>query len=331
MGRTRTAGAALLAVIALAAIAAPVLTPHTAEQQFAEIYAPPMPPRFRDAEGRWRRPFVYPVRLVDRLERRYDVDRRRPVPIRWFAGGTLASIDERAGPWFPLGSDALGRDVFARLLRGARLSLGVALGAAAAAVALGALVGAAAGVAGGRTDALLMAAADFVLVLPAMYVVLALRASLPLVLTPAQVFWILTAVLAAAGWPFAARLVRAVVAIERRKQYAEAARALGAGRSRILLRHLLPAARGFVGVQALLLLPSFILAEATLSFVGLGFPEPTASWGLMLREAGRGRAFADAPWLLAPAVAMVVTILALHLLVERQPRPDFRRSNALNA
>jgi peptide/nickel transport system permease protein len=314
----RAAAAATLAFAAGAAIAAPALTPHRPERQFAEFYAPPMPPRVRDAEGRWRLPFVYPVRLVDRLERRYEIDRSRPVPIRWLANGVLVSIDERHGPWFPLGSDAVGRDVFARLVYGARYSLGLALGAAVAAIALGALLGAVAGFTGGRVDEALMAFADFVLVLPAIYVVLALRAAMPLVLSPVQVFWILSGVLALAGWPFAARGVRALVATERLKEYAEAACAAGAGPWRILLRHLLPATRGFLVVQGLLLLPAFILAEATLSYVGLGFPDPTASWGQMLRDAGRGRAFADAPWLLAPAGAIVITILALHVVLERR-------------
>jgi peptide/nickel transport system permease protein len=82
---------------------------------------------------------------------------------------------------------------------------------------------------------------------------------------------------------------------------------------RILLRHLLPATRGFLGAQATLLLPAFILAEATLSFVGLGFPEPTPSWGLMLHDAARVDALADAPWLLTPGLAIVFSVLALHL------------------
>lgn len=319
---SRATAAVVLAVIAGGAVAAPVLTPHRPEQQFAEFYAPPMPPRLRDAEGRWRRPFVYPVRLADRLARRYEVDRSRPVPIRWFTNGAVASIDERDGPWLPLGSDAVGRDVLARLLYGARASLGVALVASAAAMLLGALAGALAGFAGGRLDYLLMAIADFVLVLPAIYVALALRATMPLVLTATQVFCILTVILAAVAWPFPARAVRAIVAAERGKEYAEAARAAGARPSRILLRHLLPATRGFVVIQGLLLLPSFILAEVTLSYVGLGFPDPTASWGQMLREAGRGRAFADAPWLLAPAGVLVITILALHVTVDGRSRSE---------
>jgi peptide/nickel transport system permease protein len=313
------AGLLLCMLLAFAAVLAPVLGTNPPDRQFPDyVYAPPMRPHVRDANGGWHRPFVYSLRLVNRLERRFEED-TRPIPIRWFANGRLVSVDSVEGPWLPLGADALGRDVYARLINGARLSLGVALLAAAGALALGALVGSIAGVRGGPVDAVLMWIADSVIVLPVTYVVLALRAAMPLVLGTSQVFWATTGILALAGWPFAARGVRAIVATENRKEYAESARAAGASGWRILQRHLLPAATGFLAVQGALLVPAFVLAEATLSFVGLGFSEPAASWGGMLRDAGRGRAFADAPWLLAPAVAIALTMCALQLLGGTRP------------
>jgi peptide/nickel transport system permease protein len=260
------------------------------------------------------RPFIYPLRLVDRLEHTFVEDRTTRVPLEFLSSGTLVTTDESRGPWLLLGGDALGRDIFARMLLGARLSLGVSVAAAVVAIVLGAVLGAIAGYRGGRVDNLLMRAADFVLVLPAIYVVIVLRGTMPLVLTTGTVFWTMTAILGLAGWPYPARGVRAVVAAERQKEYAEAARAVGAGSLRILLRHLLPAARGFLAVQITLLLPAFILAEATLSFVGFGFAEPTPSWGVMLHEAGQAGTLFEAPWLLAPAAAMVLTILSLHLV-----------------
>lgn len=317
----RRAGWALLGAIAVLSAAAPVLAPNDFARQFPDYWhAPPMPPRVVDADGRWRAPFVYPLRLVDRLERRYVEDRTTRVPLRWFSAGALISTGNPDVPWLPLGGDAVGRDVLARVLLGARLSLGVAVIAVAGALCIGALIGSIAGFAGGRVDDGLMRVADFVLVLPAIYVVLALRASMPLVLSTTQVFWTVASVLALAGWPYPARGVRAIVAAERSQEYAEAARAAGARGLRILLRHLLPATRGFLITQATLLLPAFVLAEATLSFVGLGFPGPTPSWGVMLQEAAAIGVLAQAPWLLAPAVAIVITVLSVHLSAGDQPR-----------
>jgi peptide/nickel transport system permease protein len=310
----RRAGAALALLLTAFAAAGPWLAANPPDRQFQEyVFAPPMPPRVLDASGGLRLPFVYPLILEDRLERRYAEDRSRPMPLHLFrTGGLIAAAGE--APWFLLGTDALGRDQFARLAAGARLSLGVAILAALGALAIGTIVGGIAGFTGGALDDVLMRAADFVIALPALYVVLALRAAMPLVLSPSQVFWTMVVVLAMAGWPFPARGVRAVIRSERTREYAEAARALGASRTRLLLRHLLPSARGVLVVQSTLLLPAFVLAEATLSFVGLGFGEPISSWGTMLRDAGGGRAIAEAPWLLAPAAAIVLAALSVNLL-----------------
>jgi peptide/nickel transport system permease protein len=315
MDASRKTGAVLLALIVIGAAGAPVLTPHSPSQHFDDYgNAPPMRPRIIDADGNLRRPFVYPLRLVDRLERRYADDRLRPVRIDWFVNGAIASINEADGPWLPLGADSLGRDVLSRLLYGSRLSLGVSLTASIGALAIGLLVGGAAGFSGGRLDRLLMAAADFVLVLPAIYLVLAIRATLPLVLSAGEVFAVLTGLLTVVAWPVTARGVRAIVTAERAKEYAEAAKAVGAGPLRILLRHLLPATAAFLISIWTMLVPAFVLTEATLSFVGLGFPVPTATWGAMLRDAWQAGALLSAPWLMAPAGAIVLTVLALHLL-----------------
>lgn len=312
-GRARV-GMVLVGAIAVLATAASIIAPHDPGYQFPDMsYAPPMRPHVFDDEGRLHPPFLYPLRLVNRLEHTFVEDRAVRVPLVWFESGSVVTTDPST-PWLILGADALGRDIFARLVLGARLSLGVSIAAAAGAVFLGAMIGALAGFRGGRWDDVLMRLADFVLVLPAIYIVIVLRAAMPLVLSTAQVFWTMTAILSLAGWPYAARGVRAVVAAEQGKEYAEAALALGAGSWRILLRHLLPAARGFLIVQGTLLVPAFILAEATLSFVGFGFAEPTPSWGVMLHEAAQAGVLADAPWLLAPAGAIVLSMLGLHLL-----------------
>jgi len=323
----RRAGLALIVSVALAAALAPFLTPHAAHHVFEDrAYAPPMPIHVAGEDGRWRAPFVYPVRLVDRLERRYEQDRANPVTLAWFSGGVVVQAsDEIRGPWLPLGGDGSGRDVFARLVYGARLSLAVALLAAFGALLIGTLVGGVAGAAGGLVDDALMRLSEFVLVLPAMYVVLSLRAALPLVLPTSQVFALVAGILALVGWPIVARGVRAIVAAERDRDYAQAARSLGMGRGRLLVRHLLPAAQGFIATQATLLVAAFILAEATLSFVGLGFPEPSVSWGVMLQEASNVAAISDAPWTLAPAAAIFIVVLGVNLIVESPQSGAHRR------
>ena len=311
-------GLLLVCSVVIAAAAAPVLSPHAVDQRFgALLNAPPTRPHVRDDSGAWRAPFIYRWRLVNQLEQRYEEDRSTSVPLVWFTDGSLVrSSDETAAPLFLLGADSFGRDVFSRLLFGARMSVGLAAFAALGALLLGVALGAAAGYIGGSVDDGLMRVTDFVMVLPAMYVALALRAVLPLVLTPAVVFWLLTAIFAIVGAPFIARGVRAIVRSERQREYAAAARAIGASDVRVLVRHLLPATRGFLAVELTMLVPAFIVAEATLSYVGLGFPDPVASWGTMLHDAANVSVFADFPWLLSPAAAMFVLVLGLNLATQ---------------
>jgi peptide/nickel transport system permease protein len=311
----RIVAASIIAGTAAAMLFGPALAPHDPQRQYAGYpYAPPMRPHLVDEQGAWRGPFVYPVHLTALLERRYGEDRSRHISL-------LAGSDEHV---FLLGTDALGRDVLSRLIVGARASVGIAILAAAAALLIGAAIGAAAGYAGGVADEIAMRTSEVIVVLPALYIVLAIRAALPLVLEPAQVVAGVAAVLALVGWPIIARGVRAIVRAECTREYVDAARACGASPARLLWRHVLPASSGFLLTQAALLVPAFVIAEATLSFVGFGFAEPTASWGTMLQDAGNIGVFGEYPWLLAPALAVAAVSWAMHSLAGHRPAAEYR-------
>ena len=298
---TRRAASFMLVLVALALVA-PWLAPYDPGRGFRDhLHAPPMRPYLEGGT-----PVAHPMVLADRLEQRFEPDRSRSVPLPWFG--------ESDTPVFLLGADDFGRDVLSRLLYGARTSIGLALVATLGAVLIGGLAGAWAGYRGGWVDESIMRVADFVLVLPVLYVVVVLRAVLPLVLPASTVFLLVTVIFIAVGWPFVAKGVRAIIASEQAREYVQAARSIGAGHMRIVVKHLLPACTGHLLVQATLLLPAFILAEATLSFIGLGFPDPVASWGTMLAEAGNYNAIARFPWTLTPAVAIFAIVLATNLI-----------------
>jgi peptide/nickel transport system permease protein len=310
----RSLGLGILALVGAVAVVAPILAPNDPSTPFANrAYAPPTRLHLRDASG-WHPPFIYRQVLVDRVLRQYVDDATARVPLDWWRDGRLFGVGPGAGPVLILGADPIGRDIFSRLVCGAQLSLGVTGLGAAGALAIGAVVGALAGVAGGLLETALMGIADFMLVLPAVYLLLALRAVMPLSLGWTTIFGLMAVLFAAAGWPGVARGVRGIVATERTRDYAQAARAIGAGPFR-LVGHLLPAASGFLVVELVLLVPAMLVAEATLSYLGLGFPDERPSWGTMLKDITNVRLLAETPWLIAPAALLFVVVLGLQLVL----------------
>jgi peptide/nickel transport system permease protein len=316
----RAGGFVIALLLLILVVAGDRVAPNDAARQFDDrAWSPPMRLRLNGGTA-----FVNAQTLEDRIARSFTEDASRPVALEWFARGRLVAPEDSdaAEPVLLLGADALGRDVLARVAAAARWSLGVAVAGALLALALGTLLGALAVSGGQRLDRAVVSVADALASLPVIYIVLTLRAALPLVLTPADVFLTLALLFGAVGWPLTARGVRGILRRERALPYAEAARAAGASRARVLRVHLLPASTGFLGTQFLLLVPGFLLSEVTLSFLGLGFPEPTPSWGTMLQAAANVRVMAEAPWMLAPAALIALTSLAMHLAAGRRPRRD---------
>jgi peptide/nickel transport system permease protein len=330
------AGILLLTTFYALALAADFLSPNDYRSQARrEPAAPPTAWHWRDAQGGWRwRPVVYPLQMSDPLARTYAEDAARPyeiellargypyklfgfIPLETHLLGVRGAEQADAPRLYFLGADALGRDRWARLLRAARFSLAVGPAGALLASLLGVLLGCVAGYRGGWVEALLMRAADTMMALPALVVILAARAAFPLELPPLRAGLLMVSIFALIGWAEMARLARGLVLELRQREFVTAARSLGLSESRILLRHILPNLARPLSVQFMLLLPTFLLAEIALSFLGVGLQEPEPSWGNMLAEANNITILHASPFvLLTPALAIFLYVLGVRLLGE---------------
>jgi peptide/nickel transport system permease protein len=219
---------------------------------------------------------------------------------------------------FPLGTDELGRDRLSRLLHGARISLVMAPAAALGATLIAALIGIGAGLAGGWMEKSAMLAADLFLSLPWMFLLLSMRAVLPLNTSPVMSLAITFALLSLLGWAGPARVVRAAVKAVGSSGYLIQARASGIGRARLVFFHVLPNLKAVMRAQFWISVPVFILAEANLSLLGLGVSEPLPSLGTLLRELENYSAIGSRPWMLVPAGFLLAVMICLQALLPAQ-------------
>jgi peptide/nickel transport system permease protein len=306
---------AVLGAIHVAVLAAGVLAPYGYAQQHREYpYMPPMKLHFMG--GR-----LLVFGMAAEPGGSYREDASRQYPIRFFINGRLFGVDE-PGVLFLLGTDGYGRDVFSRVFYGAQVSLLTGLLAAVLSLGIGWMLGTVAGFFGGWIDQVLMRASEFFMALPWLYLLLAVRAFLPLHIGPVQAFCLLIGIIGGIGWVRPARLVRGVVLSARERGFVLAARGFGASPVYLIRRHVMPLTWGILLTQATVLIPQYILAEVTLSFLGLGVGEPIPSWGNMLSEARQYHALVSHAWLLAPGFAAMPIffgyLILADTLLERQ-------------
>jgi peptide/nickel transport system permease protein len=328
-GKGKVAAAVVfLLALHVAILLAGFVAPYQATAQNREFpYASPTRLHLVDARGHFHlRPFIYQsVARPDGLYE-YTEDRSREYFVHFFVMGSnykiagwlpshahLFGVDAPA-QIFLAGTDNYGRDQFSRILYGGQISLAAGLLATGISLLLGLCVGCVAGFFGGWVDESAMRLAELFLVLPWLYVLLAVRAFLPLHIGPGQVFFLLVAVIGTIGWARPARLIRGIVLSARTRKYVTASRGFGASDAYILRRHVLPHTYGTLLTQAALLVPQYVIAEVTLSFFGLGLSEPMPSWGNLLANLQQYNVLVSYWWMFAPALALVLVSLG-YLMV----------------
>lgn len=326
-------GGLVTLVIYLVALFAEFLAPFSPTTFSATYtYAPPQPLHFlaRTERGLRLQPYTngYTVEIdQEALRRTFVVDEglRHPVgflvKVEPYKLWGLIPLERRligpvnAGdPMYLLGADRLGRDVLSRLIYGARISMSIGLVGVAVSLVLGIVLGGISGFYGGATDNLIQRAIEFLRSIPTIPLWMGLAAAVPLTWSPLRVYFAITIIISLIGWTSLAREVRGRFLALKTEDFVVAARLDGVSELRIILRHMVPSFSSHIIASVTLAIPSMILAETALSFLGIGLRPPVVSWGVLLQEAQNIRSVATAPWLLWPGVAVVVAVLALNFL-----------------
>jgi peptide/nickel transport system permease protein len=305
-----------LVLFYLMAAASPVIAPYDPTLQHRDL--PDCPPMslHLSAPADWHDGFFYshPLTLTDPIARIYTESRARRTYIHLFSRGHLFTTARGDVPYFMMGSDGLGRDLFSRIVYGARVSMTVGLVGVLISFSLGITIGAFSGYVGGLADNLIMRWSEIEMSLPSFYFLLALAAVIPAGLSAVQTFMMIVAIMSFISWAGFARVIRGMAASVRSRPYVEAAAALGGSRMRVLVRHVIPSVLGYAVVAATLSVPGFILGESALSLLGLGIQEPASSWGNLLAQAQDVQVLAHYPWILIPGGFIFLAVMSFNFL-----------------
>ncbi len=331
--RLAVASVFVLAIFYFAAAFCEFVAPYDPEAFSTRFTAaPPTRVRLFDSSGTFRGPFIYGSkrgRDPATLRPTFTEDTSLIYPIGLFVTGSPyklwglfpgslhlfgigAKPDQQA--IFLIGADRLGRDLFSRVVYGARISLTLGLVGVMLSLLLGIVLGGISGYYGGVVDNVIQRMIEFIRSIPAIPLWMALSAALPASWSVIQVYFGITIILSLIGWTGLARVVRGRFLSLREEDFVLAARLGGSSEMRVIMRHMVPSFASYIIAALTLAIPGMILAETGLSFLGLGLRPPAISWGVLLQEAQNLRSVALAPWVLLPAVAVVVSILCFNFL-----------------
>lgn len=323
----------VIGLIYLAAIFAEFLAPVSSQTYDSRFtYAPPQQIRLAgtDANGVFHPVYIngYSVEIDPiALSRTYTIDPAVMIPMGLFVRGEpyklwglfeadlhLFGPTVPGQPFFLFGADRLGRDVFSRTVHGTRVSMSVGLIGVTLSLLLGIVLGGLSGLYGGWVDDVIQRLIELLNSIPTIPLWMGLAAAVPISADPILVYIWITVILSLIGWTDLARVVRGRFLSLKTEDFVIAARLDGCSQMRIIWRHMVPSFMSHIIASVTLAIPTMILAETALSFLGIGLRPPVVSWGVLLQEAQNILAVSSAPWLFLPGLAVIVTVLALNFL-----------------